>query len=123
MSATAEYYVWPSSPHKALVRQACQDLPTDQYQALSQFLGKFIGYHVPDGPPLYVICHVDDLVHYSESDFLEDYFDTSLSCLICVDFIDPMMYYISICFNWSRGSQVKLCVYLSHPLYCLTKKR
>ena len=46
-----------------------------------------------------MLTHVDDLIYYSESDLVEEYFEASLSSLLRVDFMGPVSYYLGILFH------------------------
>ena len=80
-------------------------------------LGTFVGYPIPDGPPLYVAAHVDDLIYYSECNLVEEYFEASLASLLRIDFLGPVEYYLGILFDWSRDGNDNLCVHLSQEAY------
>ena len=78
-----------------------------------------MGYPIPDGPPLYVAAHVDDLIYYSESDLVEEYFEASLSSVLRVEFLGPVSYYLGILFKWSKDEKGMLRVHLFQSAYVL----
>ena len=53
----------------------------------------FVGCPLPDAPPLYVGCYVDDVVYFSESDQVEQWFEAGLSSHLRVEFMGPVSYY------------------------------
>jgi hypothetical protein len=56
----------------------------------------FVGCPIPDDPPLYVGCYIDDIVYFSESDQVEQWFEAGLSSHLRVGFMGPVSYYLGV---------------------------
>ena len=51
-------------------------------------------------PPIYVGLYVDDIVYYSSSDKVEEWFETNLRSHIKDDFMGPTSWFLGSRYNW-----------------------
>jgi hypothetical protein len=80
----------------------------------------FVGTPIPGKPPLYITIYVDDFIYFSLDDEVEQYFQTSLSQKIKVDFIGDAKWYIGIKFDWHKFLGGSLSCHLSQEGYTTT---
>ena len=54
-------------------------------------------------PPIYVGLYVDDLVHYSKSDKVEQWFENNLKSYLKVEFIGDAAWFLGQRYDWYTG--------------------
>jgi hypothetical protein len=77
----------------------------------------FIGYPIAGGPPIYVGIYVDDIIYFSESDEVEQCFETQLSQIGNVDFMGKVTHFLGIEFTWNALPDGHLCVSLTQQSF------
>ena len=56
----------------------------------------FVGQPIPDAPPLYVACVVDDVVYFSANDSFKQWVEAGLASQLNVDYMGPVSYYLGV---------------------------
>jgi hypothetical protein len=77
----------------------------------------FIGYPIAGGPLIYVGIYVDDIIYFSESDEVEQCFETQLSQIGNVDFMGKVTHFLGIEFTWNALPDGHLCVSLTQQSF------
>lgn len=72
-----------------------------------------MGRPVPEEPPIYVACYVNDLIYWSPSDTVESHFEARLASRLHVDFLGPVSWYLGVYYKWACSLDGALLVHLS----------
>jgi hypothetical protein len=75
---------------------------------------------LPGKPPIYVAIYVDDLIYFRLDDEVEQYFRSTLSQKVKVDFAGDAEWYIRIKFDWHKATNVSVSCSLSQEGYAAT---
>ena len=64
-------------------------------------------------PPIYVGLYVDDLIYYSPSDAVEDWFEDNLKSHLKVDFMGDASWFLGQRYEWHNDEQGKVSCHIS----------
>jgi len=73
----------------------------------------FVGQLIERGPPIYV----DDIIYFSVSDAVEKKFESLLSTIRDVDFMDPVSHFLGIEFSWINHPDGHLSISLTQQWF------
>jgi hypothetical protein len=96
-----------SSSFKAIGLQSCPNAPCIFYGTL-----------IPGEPPVYIGLYVDDFVYFSESDAVEQAFESKLvNHGVSVDFMQTVNWFLGIQFWWSKTTSGGVRAHLSQATF------
>ena len=68
-------------------------------------------------PPIYVGLYVDDLVYYSKSDKVEEWFDNQLKSHVKVDFMGDAFWFLGQRYDWHTDTNGKVSCHISQQAF------
>lgn len=70
----------------------------------------------PGEPPIYVGLYVDDFIHYSKSDKVEQWFESSLKSHVKVDFMGDVDWFLRQRYEWHKLLDGKVSCHISQEV-------
>ena len=64
-------------------------------------------------PPIYVGLYVDDLVYYSKSDKVEEWFESNLKSHVKVDFMGDVSWFLGQRYDWCTDDDGRVSCHVS----------
>jgi hypothetical protein len=77
----------------------------------------FHGCLIPGKPPIHVAIYADDIIFFSASDEVEQYFQSAFSAKLKVEFLGDAEWYIGIKFDWKKDDAGNVSCQLSQEGY------
>eukprot|EP00531_Pseudo-nitzschia_arenysensis_P008906 CAMPEP_0116127296 /NCGR_PEP_ID=MMETSP0329-20121206/6769_1 /TAXON_ID=697910 /ORGANISM="Pseudo-nitzschia arenysensis, Strain B593" /LENGTH=2217 /DNA_ID=CAMNT_0003621395 /DNA_START=65 /DNA_END=6718 /DNA_ORIENTATION=- len=72
---------------------------------------------MPGKPPIYVGMYVDDFIYFSESDQVEEWFETALGAELKVDFMGPVSWFLGCNYDWHKLPDGRLTCHISQQAF------